>query len=295
MYEYITRLTLFSKPALIDYFTPFQLLGRAYYHPLEKPLIYGSIAVHIASAVLKRFIHLYTRIDRKREREQSHVSPLQTDPSSIRSPLLTWPQKTRRGLSRAFKDPVSWTGYMFLPFLIHHILINRIIPASSSFPISNLSPSELDYTFVQHSLNIFASSSSSVTGVVSGARQNSWAFINWTGYLALIGLGMAHITWGAGKTWRWLRWNWFQTTVDTSIESEGDLAAEEIQSKKGKRREWSRNIRPTNTSIYITITTLLILSLIRLDHEGRQSLRFVSGRTIERYDAVYRRLSWLYR
>ncbi|KAJ9125610.1 hypothetical protein QFC22_000572 [Naganishia vaughanmartiniae] len=96
------------------------LLGRAYYHPLEPVLIYGSVSAHLAASLLRRLHMLKT--------------------TQFHRPALTLHHMT---------------GYLLIPFLTLHVLTHRLIPSSSAQPINGLSPAELDYSFVSYGLRMW--------------------------------------------------------------------------------------------------------------------------------------------
>lgn len=93
-----------------------QLLGRAYYLPLEPALVYGPLILHASASILRRAVMVYR--------------------------TKAWPKLNLHTAS----------GYALIPFILHHVATHRLIPASSSSPINSLSPSELDLDFVAYGL-----------------------------------------------------------------------------------------------------------------------------------------------
>lgn len=126
-----------------------QLLGRVFYQgPLSEALIvYGSLAVHVLSSLLKRLISPPKRLPRS-----SH----------------------------------SLTGFLLTPLVGHHVLTHRLGPASSTPTVRNLSPSELDYSYVAASLELYPLLEGLTYGLLAGA--GIWH--------ALGGLQIVHRRWG---------------------------------------------------------------------------------------------------
>lgn len=71
-----------------------------------------------------------------------------------------------------------------MPALSIHAYLNRIAPSSSSAPIKELSPSELDYTYVTY-------------GFLTPSK--AWRYISWTVYAVLLAAGAAHVVNGTDK------------------------------------------------------------------------------------------------
>ncbi|KDN41937.1 hypothetical protein RSAG8_07154, partial [Rhizoctonia solani AG-8 WAC10335] len=138
------------------------LLGREYYHgvPQENLLVFLPITVHVGASLIKRaaklgrqiFVGLRTR------------RGLTTRESTPDSPLTT-------------SDVLVWTGYPLLLALAPHIATHRLIPSTPAPPISSISPSELDYTFVHFGLK-------------------NWPTRSWVMYAVLVGSGITHAIYG---------------------------------------------------------------------------------------------------
>ncbi|KAI5451983.1 hypothetical protein NCC49_001282 [Naganishia albida] len=95
--------------------TNLMLLGRAYYHPLEPALVYGSVSLHLIASLLRR-IHL-------------------------------------AAASKTFRPTIHHlSGYVLVPFLTLHVMTHRLIPSRPDPPINALSPAELGYGFVSYGL-----------------------------------------------------------------------------------------------------------------------------------------------
>lgn len=107
-----------AGPAAVDMANQTMLLGRVYYqHPVVEPvLVWGAISAHLVASLVRRA-------------------------------LLP---------GRALRAPQHWTwrtwhnvaGLALVPVLLVHVLTNRIAPASAHPAIAELSPSELDLSYV---------------------------------------------------------------------------------------------------------------------------------------------------
>ena len=82
-------------------------------------------------------------------------------------------------LSAKFWPAVSGAsklGYAFLPLLVGHVFVNRVIPKGSTGGSSNINLSYVSHAFARHPI------------------------ISYVGFIALITVGVSHITWG------WAKW-----------------------------------------------------------------------------------------
>lgn len=76
------------------------------------------------------------------------------------------------------------TGLLLIPTLSIHAYLNRIAPSLSLNPINELSPSELDYSYVTF-------------GFLTSNK--AWRYITWTMYAFLLGAGASHVVNGTDK------------------------------------------------------------------------------------------------
>lgn len=127
----------------VDAVSRWMLLGRvAYQSGVGEALLWASLAAHLFSGVAKRLVTRYT------------VASSNPDYSSVAEIDESIERKTEPGPTTKPKLTVAQTsGLILAPFALHHAFVNRILPSSPTPPISGLSPSELDYSFVSHSLS----------------------------------------------------------------------------------------------------------------------------------------------
>ncbi|KAN0066166.1 hypothetical protein ACQY0O_000260 [Thecaphora frezii] len=129
------------------------LLGRVYYQStITEPILYASLGVHAIASLLKRFVILYTT-----------SADIDTPPAPSPRPSLH-----------------AASGYLLLPLVGHHVLLNRLLPSLSRPAIHALSPSELDYSYVSFGLASFPYASTAL-------------------YTALVVAIVAHATTGTAK------------------------------------------------------------------------------------------------
>lgn len=76
------------------------------------------------------------------------------------------------------------TGFILIPAVTIHSYLNRIAPSSSSTPINELSPSELDYSYVTH-------------GFLTASK--AWRYITWSLYASLLFAGAVHVVGGTDR------------------------------------------------------------------------------------------------
>ncbi|KAJ1310244.1 hypothetical protein OPQ81_006986 [Rhizoctonia solani] len=165
-----------SAPALAsiggtDAANQVMLLGREYYHgaPQEKLLVFLPITLHVGASLIKRVVKLG---------RQALVSPKAND-------ALTTQESTSGSSNRPLttSDVLMWTGYPLFLVLSPHIATHRLIPSTPTPPISSISPSELDYTFVHFGLK-------------------NWPVRSWVMYAVLVGCGITHAIYGIPVVWR---------------------------------------------------------------------------------------------
>ncbi|KAG8746679.1 hypothetical protein FRC10_003983 [Ceratobasidium sp. 414] len=146
--------------------TQVMLLGREYYHgvPQEDLLVFAPITLHVAAALAKRLVKIANTIRRTRVGDVKEKSA-----------------KDVRIISSA--NALQLTGYPLLFLLSPHIATHRILPSTPAPPISSISPSELDFSFVNFGLK-------------------NWPVRSWVMYSILVGAGIMHVTYGAPMVWR---------------------------------------------------------------------------------------------
>ncbi|KAG8710046.1 hypothetical protein FRC09_000335 [Ceratobasidium sp. 395] len=142
------------------------LLGREYYHgvPQENLLVFGPITLHVAASLSKRLVKITRTLRKSKTGDDTEKST-----------------KDSRILSRA--NILQLTGYPLLYFLSPHIATHRLHPSTPSPPISAMSPSELDFSFVNFGLK-------------------NWPVRSWVMYSVLVGAGIMHATYGVPMVWR---------------------------------------------------------------------------------------------
>lgn len=189
-----------------------QLSRVAYQHPLLEPLlIYSSVGVHLLSSILRRQLY----------------------------PRSLCPKPTSHSIS----------GFLLTPLLVLHVAVHRILPSSSRPPISSLSPSELDLSYV-------------------GYAVRSWPWSSAVTYGALTALAVWHVVGGLVLVGRSLGWGAKRAAL---FEEKGNTAT-----KKSRRVSW-------RTSLTALVTTVSAVALFRLSRDA-----FVSKAMGARIEAVHR-------
>ncbi|PWZ01363.1 hypothetical protein BCV70DRAFT_198792 [Testicularia cyperi] len=172
----------------VDAVSRWMLLGRvAYQSALGEPLLWASLVAHVASGILKRLVRTFTATAARLESatattadvKSKHLQPPTTIPEEddvedgrFDTSYAATPASSGLELAPlpdSKSDPswswswswsslprlttAQWSGYLLTPVVLHHVWMNRLLPASSRAPISSLSPSQLDYAFVSYSLS----------------------------------------------------------------------------------------------------------------------------------------------
>ncbi|CAE6492504.1 unnamed protein product [Rhizoctonia solani] len=163
-----------SAPALAsiggtDAANKVMLLGREYYHgaPQENLLVFLPITIHVGASLVKRTVKLGHRV---LVSSRSGGGVDKQDSATDNSTLTA-------------SDVLVWTGYPLLLVLLPHIATHRLFPSIPTPPISSISPSELDYTFVHFGLK-------------------NWPIRSWIMYATLVGSGITHVIYGIPVVWR---------------------------------------------------------------------------------------------
>ncbi|KAF9060706.1 hypothetical protein BDP27DRAFT_1394358 [Rhodocollybia butyracea] len=130
------------------------LLGREYYQTkLGEPyLVLGPLAVHALSGIIRRALISYPKLKAPANASSSFLG-------RIRSVLPT--------------TVLPLTGFATALLLPIHFCIHRLLPTTSSPPVSSLGPSELDFSFVQYGLH-------------------NYPIVSWTLYATLVGAAVIH-------------------------------------------------------------------------------------------------------
>ncbi|QRW00341.1 hypothetical protein RhiJN_28359 [Ceratobasidium sp. AG-Ba] len=143
-----------------------QLLGREYYHgvPQEALLVYAPITLHVCASLAKRLVKIGRLVQKAGTSDVAQLPPKQN-----RSVISS--------------NALQLTGYPLVFLLSPHIATHRLLPSTPSPPISSISPSELDFSFVNFGLK-------------------NWPARSWIMYSVLVGAGIMHVTYGAPIVWR---------------------------------------------------------------------------------------------
>ncbi|SPO20331.1 uncharacterized protein UTRI_00732_B [Ustilago trichophora] len=131
----------------VDAVSRWMLLGRvAYQSGVGEVVLWASLATHVIAGIVKRVVTRFTVA--RSTMEESATSDDLVEVKKRDSSVSASTEVPKIKLSIA-----QTSGYILAPFAIHHAFVNRILPSASKAPISRLSPSELDYSFVSHSLS----------------------------------------------------------------------------------------------------------------------------------------------
>lgn len=224
----------------VDAVSRWMLLGRvAYQSGAGEIVLWTSIATHLASGLVKRLITRFTTScstsNTKNQRSQEKIEAL---------PPVT-PVKARMTLAQL-------SGWLLAPVALHHAFVNRIIPSSERAPILALSPSELDYSFVSHTL--------------SHPSMQVRTFMG-TAYIVLIGAFAVHAVFALPALLRSLPWNGSSGTRNTSVTHRASKRYSKATAS------WS-------------LATVLLASLISIIPLGQTDKIPISSSLKNRYDAV---------
>lgn len=154
----------------------------------EPTIVWGALGLHLASSFAKR-VMLALPLHKRRPSSSKGDETIQgysipehgpTDASAHPPP----PQKRRRK-PISFPSIHTLTGFVLAPAVALHAALNRLVPSRSSAPISDLSPSELDYSYVVHGFQHDSNA--------------SWRAITYGLYAALLAAGALHVAGGSDK------------------------------------------------------------------------------------------------
>lgn len=225
----------------VDAVSRWMLLGRvAYQSSLGEIVLWAALATHLTAGVAKRLI---TRFTTARPIDQV-VTPTDIADVHATASALVPPSKPTSKLNTA-----HISGYILAPFAIHHAFVNRILPFSSCPPISSLSPSELDYSFVSHTLS---------------HPNLPVRLLMATAYIALIGAFAVHTAYAVPALLR----NFPRQSTSSS--------------KTAKARRRSR------VKISFSLALALLTSLLAIVPVRSSDRLTISGALKGRYDAVLR-------
>lgn len=131
----------------VDAVSRWMLLGRvAYQSGVGEIVLWASLAAHVVAGVVKRVVTRFTVARSTVEESATSKDLVEAKEQDISVSGSTEVPKIKLSIAQK-------SGYILAPFAIHHAFVNRIFPSSPKAPISGLSPSELDYSFVSHSLS----------------------------------------------------------------------------------------------------------------------------------------------
>lgn len=174
----------------VDAVSRWMLLGRvAYQSSVGEAVLWGSIAAHLVSGVVGRLVKTFTR-------------PAKHDTAAAEAP-----PETRTGSTL---NTAHIAGYALTPVVLHHIYVNRLLPSSSHAAIAQLSPSELDYSFVSFSL----SHPNTAVRVLTAAT-----------YVALVGAFATHVVYAFPAMQRALRAKPGKSSANSKAWAAGSIAA----------------------------------------------------------------------
>ncbi|SJX60701.1 uncharacterized protein SRS1_11929 [Sporisorium reilianum f. sp. reilianum] len=215
----------------VDAVSRWMLLGRvAYQSGVGEVALWTAFGVHLAAGAVKRLLSRFTVARSAVEGEEVDTQVVATR----RQGKLTWTQKS---------------GWLLAPFAIHHAFFNRILPSSRTPPISSLSPSELDYSFVAHTLS---HPNVPVRAVMA------------TAYTLLIGAFAVHVTYAVPALLRSL------PRKSSSAESDRKVTSR----KRSKGR------------VSASLAVVLLASLVSIVPLKSDDRLHISGTLKTRYDAV---------
>ncbi|KAK8861667.1 hypothetical protein IAR55_002490 [Kwoniella newhampshirensis] len=226
------------------------MIARDLYLPLEPFLVYAPLTIHILASLSRRLLILASC------------------PTFTLSPLkLRLPRQIHQIL-----------GYPLIVLVSTHILTHRLIPSSSTAPISSMSPSEFGWEFVGYNL------------------RKSW--MAWGVYLTLIGSAVWHSLVGGMKIVTWLRGD-RKTRVTEN--SQGPSRLEKgAQGEEKKKKEIeigqvgekqvvvSKRRKLGLRGLIVALLGVISIGLARVASDTGP----ISSITIKRYEAVYAHTPW---
>lgn len=156
-----------------------QILSRTFFYQnsISEPLVWASLLTHAVSGIGKRLIQRFWRIESSQSSSNLEVNLNESSQRSLKDDVEArkeiTSQKIRKGSNPTFSLHTV-TGYLLIPFLTNHVFLNRIIPSRDTHPINNLSPSELDYSYVSYAFRTFPIKSSILyLGLIAPAVYHS--------------------------------------------------------------------------------------------------------------------------
>lgn len=245
-------------------------------------MVWGALGVHVLSSTARRLLQTFWPAS------SSTSTPSPNSISSLTTPPLP---ATHTTSSTSPSNQTDWfrvrirltslslhalTGYLLIPTVWIHAMVHRIVPSRSSPPIRNLSPSELDYSFVSYGIARYPFTSTLVFGTLIGAA--SWH--------AIEGARKVYLRSGPGSLSLWKK-----TTgkTSTSAVTQNSPNPEALRPSAPSRANGKRARRQAAT-VAGSATGLLIAALYRIGAEGDAA---VPAWLARRYEACYA-LVWPY-
>ncbi|KAK0557703.1 hypothetical protein OC846_000270 [Tilletia horrida] len=277
-----------------DVATGTMLLGRVWYqNPASEPaLVWGALTVHLLSGLARKAIIVLWEPPLAEDDDGDAALGKSGEASGSSTTSTERRKRKRRTLAqRVAALPSDWqtiSGALLVPFTLHHAYLNRVVPARSSYPITNLSPSELDYTYVAHGFS---------------HTLIPRAIVSTAAYTALIGLSVFHTCKGLQKMVRWRSLASKtqenskapaadelgpSSSVSSALSDSGSSEISKADSVIQRRLLRQRRNRQWDAAAGIT-TALICGGLLRLVRETDSTPAFLA----KRYEACYT-LVWPY-
>ncbi|KAL8278471.1 hypothetical protein RQP46_009161 [Phenoliferia psychrophenolica] len=171
-----------------SYASGFMLLGRVWYQGewTEAAIVWGSLAVHIASGSLGRLVKAAERAERRKRRRREVLfsaekgTSVEEELDATVVPRVSTSSGERDDEDELLGDEIKafdeitpkadvvqpapfdflgpftlthLAGYIMIPMTLNHAFLHRILPSSPSPPISSLSPTLFSYSYVAYALS----------------------------------------------------------------------------------------------------------------------------------------------
>lgn len=148
--------------------------------------------MHVASSLAKRLLALWHSVSKRRKRATTSQESLpysipdsdsEEQPSSAQDRgTVTQASPRSWSIFRSLPSLHTSTGLVLIPALFTHVRLNRIVPSRDLPPIHELSPSELDYSYVTHGFSVDV--------------LPAWRYVSWGLYGSLLVAAAFHIVSG---------------------------------------------------------------------------------------------------
>lgn len=143
------------------------------------------------TSLIKKALQVQRRYERRKQSDFEEVKGYTIPDEDTSAEVVSTSAETKRRSPLLSTLSIhTITGLILIPAVSIHSYLNRIAPASSKSPINELSPSELDYTYVTY-------------GFLT--KSTVWRYITWALYLGLLGAGAVHVVGGTDKIARRLK------------------------------------------------------------------------------------------